>query len=318
MTAIIMVGDCREKLREIPDGTMHTCVSSPPYFGLRDYGHPDQIGAEVTPGDFVDAMVAVFREVRRALRDDGTLWLNLGDSYVRNAAKGGSGPGGKNRAYMGDSVGVAQSAKRGSSDGAVGTTAKAAHLWERDPHDWYVEPTRATAQLLSRETFPGWTHDPCCGQGNIVTTLAAAGLVATGSDLVQRVVAPWHMGLADFLDPAGPGLYGADNCVFNPPFYRAVGMEACIRRALELAPGYVAAFCDARFLQGSARAKGLWQDHPPSRIWTITPRLSCPPGTFLQNGGKAGNGSSDWLWLVWDPRGMRDAPGATVEYGWLT
>jgi hypothetical protein len=58
-----------------------TCVTSPPYFGLRDYGHDGQIGLEPTPDEFVAALVDVFREVRRVLRDDGTLWLNLGDSY---------------------------------------------------------------------------------------------------------------------------------------------------------------------------------------------------------------------------------------------
>jgi hypothetical protein len=191
---------------------------------------------------------------------------------------------------------------------------KDAHLWERDPHDWYVEPKRATLQLLTREAFPGWTHDPCCGGGNIVETLLAAGCAATGSDLVQRTAAPWFVGTNDFLEGGLP--YKPDNIVFNPPFYKAKGAEAGIRRALSLVPGKVAAFIDARFLQGSARAKGLYQDHPPSRIWTITPRLSCPPGTFLANGGKAGNGSSDWLWLVWDAD--RRPAGSTSEYGWLT
>jgi DNA modification methylase len=66
------------------------CVTSPPYFGLRDYGHPGQVGLEETPDKYVAAMVEVFREVRRVLRDDGTLWLNLGDSYA--AARGGTSP----------------------------------------------------------------------------------------------------------------------------------------------------------------------------------------------------------------------------------
>lgn len=82
MGVSILVGDCRERLAEIPDGSVHTCVTSPPYFGLRDYGHDGQLGLEPTPGEFVGAMVSVFREVRRVLRDDGTLWLNLGDSYA--------------------------------------------------------------------------------------------------------------------------------------------------------------------------------------------------------------------------------------------
>jgi DNA modification methylase len=87
---MILVGDCREQLRTLADQSVHTCVTSPPYFGLRDYGHEGQMGLEPTPDEFVAGMVAVFAEVRRVLRDDGTLWLNIGDSY--NAYNGGAGP----------------------------------------------------------------------------------------------------------------------------------------------------------------------------------------------------------------------------------
>ena len=95
--------DCREAMRQfIAPKSVHTVVTSPPYFGLRDYGCDGQIGLEPTPDEFVAALVEVFREVRRVLRDDGTVWLNLGDSYARNPAKGGSGsPNGRNVAQMG-------------------------------------------------------------------------------------------------------------------------------------------------------------------------------------------------------------------------
>lgn len=86
---MIRVGNCLDVLPTLEAGSVQTCVTSPPYFGLRDYGMPDQIGLESTPDEFVAAMVAVFREVRRVLRDDGTLWLNLGDSY--NAYNGNRG-----------------------------------------------------------------------------------------------------------------------------------------------------------------------------------------------------------------------------------
>lgn len=82
MSVRILVGDCRTRLRELPEQSVQTCVTSPPYFGLRDYGHADQIGLEKTPDAFVAELVSVFREVKRVLRDDGTLWLNLGDSYA--------------------------------------------------------------------------------------------------------------------------------------------------------------------------------------------------------------------------------------------
>jgi DNA modification methylase len=81
MTVEIITGDCRDVLQTMPDESIDCVVTSPPYFGLRDYGVDGQIGLEQTPDAYVAEMVAVFREVRRVLRDDGTLWLNLGDSY---------------------------------------------------------------------------------------------------------------------------------------------------------------------------------------------------------------------------------------------
>jgi len=83
MTVKLLRGDCRDVLKTLPDQSVHCCVTSPPYFGLRDYGHDGQIGLESSPAEYVEQMVAVFSEVRRVLRDDGTLWLNLGDSYGR-------------------------------------------------------------------------------------------------------------------------------------------------------------------------------------------------------------------------------------------
>jgi DNA modification methylase len=85
----ILHGDVRERLRDLPDGSVQTCVTSPPYWGLRDYGVAGQIGLEGTPEAFVAALVSVFREVRRVLADDGTVWLNLGDSY---SSQGGPEP----------------------------------------------------------------------------------------------------------------------------------------------------------------------------------------------------------------------------------
>lgn len=86
----ILVGDVRTRLTEIPDDSIQSCITSPPYWGLRDYGHDGQIGLEQAPDDYVAQMVDVFSEVRRVLKDDGTLWLNLGDSY----AGSGKGPAG--------------------------------------------------------------------------------------------------------------------------------------------------------------------------------------------------------------------------------
>lgn len=84
-TARVLVGDVRQRLAELPDCSVQTCVTSPPYWGLRDYGHDCQIGLEQSPDEYVAGLVEVFRDVRRVLADDGTLWLNLGDSYAAGA-----------------------------------------------------------------------------------------------------------------------------------------------------------------------------------------------------------------------------------------
>ena len=89
----VWLGDVIDGLHEMPDGLAQTCVTSPPYWGLRDYGEAGQIGLEATPDEYVARMVEVFREVWRVLRDDGTLWLNLGDSY-NTAPAGNTKPSG--------------------------------------------------------------------------------------------------------------------------------------------------------------------------------------------------------------------------------
>jgi len=91
MVIRVISGDCRAILPTLPDASVQCCVTSPPYYGLRDYGVDGQIGLEPTPDEYVAEMVAVFREVRRVLRDDGTLWLNIGDSY--NNFRPQMGPG---------------------------------------------------------------------------------------------------------------------------------------------------------------------------------------------------------------------------------
>ena len=93
MEARILVGDVRTRLAALEDGSVRCVVTSPPYWGLRDYGRDGQIGLEQTPEEYVAQMVEVFGEVRRVLADDGTLWLNIGDSYANDAKWGGSSGG---------------------------------------------------------------------------------------------------------------------------------------------------------------------------------------------------------------------------------
>lgn len=88
-----ILGDALTELKNLPDESVHCCVTSPPYWALRDYGVEGQLGLESTPDQYVARMVEVFREVRRVLRGDGTLWVNVGDTYL---SMGGSGWQGKN------------------------------------------------------------------------------------------------------------------------------------------------------------------------------------------------------------------------------
>ncbi len=89
---MILIGDCLSKLKEIPSESVQTCVTSPPYWGLRDYDDSGQLGQEDHPEQFVSKLTEIFEEVKRVLRGDGTLWLNIGDTYF--GAKGGHWDGG--------------------------------------------------------------------------------------------------------------------------------------------------------------------------------------------------------------------------------
>ena len=84
----IKIGDSLDVLKTMDEQSVHCCVTSPPYWALRNYDMDGQLGQEQTPEEYVDHLVEIMREVKRVLRDDGTLWLNLGDSYVGTGAKG--------------------------------------------------------------------------------------------------------------------------------------------------------------------------------------------------------------------------------------
>jgi len=106
----VLIGDSRNTLKQLSSESVQTVVTSPPYYGLRDYGEPGQIGLEETPEKYVQNLVDVFREVRRVLRDDGTVWLNLGDSYAGGGGYAPNAPSNQN--------GGSLSAKQGGSTGA--------------------------------------------------------------------------------------------------------------------------------------------------------------------------------------------------------
>ena len=120
MTVKILTGDCREVLKTLPNELVHCVVTSPPYWGLRDYGVAGQIGLEGTPEDYTDELVAIFSELRRVLRSDGTVWLNLGDSYAGSGKGGNPDPGSSKQATNKGSQTV------GVLYGKIGETARRA------------------------------------------------------------------------------------------------------------------------------------------------------------------------------------------------
>jgi DNA modification methylase len=134
----ILTGDCLKILAEIPNESVQCCVTSPPYWGLRDYDHPGQIGAEASPELYVANLVAVFGEVRRVLRRDGTLWLNVGDGYARNGGTGNCGP----RAVVGNTKKLIQR-----------RNCKVPDCWGLKDRDLMGLPWRVTFALQS----DGWT-----------------------------------------------------------------------------------------------------------------------------------------------------------------
>lgn len=197
--------------------------------------------------------------------------------------------------------------------------SKEANLWAADPYHWYVESMSVTKQLLFAEKFIGPIIDPCCGAnsevgGNIIKACIEAGLDAYGMDIEDRFSGDspsWWRGTQDFLALEDKPRF--TNIIMNPPFFAGVGAEAFIRKALGVSTGKVAAFVDVRFIGSSKRASGLWAEHRPSRIYYITPRPSCPPGTYLLNGHKAGGGTADYCWVVWD----ENRPSRFTGFDWL-
>lgn len=138
---VIFNADCREALAHLKENSAHCCVTSPPYFGLRDYGNTAQIGLEKTPDEYVAELVKVFREVRRVLRDDGTLWLNLGDSYA-----------GSNKGVMADGSIVGGSKQKTSAGTMTGSISKVGKLEGLKPKDLIGIPWRVAFALQA----DGW------------------------------------------------------------------------------------------------------------------------------------------------------------------
>lgn len=172
---------------------------------------------------------------------------------------------------------------------------KNAHLWERDPLDWYVEPKECSRALFELQNFVGPIWDPACGLGNIIQQAKQSGLVAYGSDIVSR---------DDFcskeFDFLGEEEIPCDfqNIVTNPPFAIA---EDFIRHAIDITPtgGMVAAILPIVWLAGFSTKRSWMPVSPLFKVLPISPRPSMPPGKVIQNNIKPGNGTKDFCWLIW-------------------
>jgi hypothetical protein len=188
-----------------------------------------------------------------------------------------------------------------------------AHIFDRASDEWYVEPEWVSDALFRVEKFGERIWDPACGQGNILAAAEQAGKATFGHDIVDRSSSLW--GKVDFFDWRLSEWTMSLSIVTNPPFGRAKLAEKFIRHAISLKPQKLAVFVDSRFLFGKARAGGLFKEFPPSWVWLITPRPSCPPGDHLLAGHKATGGTSDYCWLVWDKPGF--STEANTVLGWL-
>lgn len=183
---------------------------------------------------------------------------------------------------------------------------KKSHLWDRDPHDWYVEPPECSAALFICEDFVGTVWDPACGLGRIISSAQTAGYKAFGSDIVQR--SDHCIKEVDFLrqDTACEG----DNIVSNPPFGIA---EDFVRKAIDLVPrgGKVAMLLPLVWLSGFSTKRDWLPTSPLYKFYPISPRPSMPPGRVIEEGIKPGNGTKDFAWFVW-MKGYNGEP--TVQF----
>jgi DNA modification methylase len=152
----VLVGDALDVLRTLPNGMAQCCVTSPPYYGLRDYGVAGQIGLEDSPEGYVARVVQVFREVRRVLRDDGTLWLNLGDSYASPTRGSGGTSSAKPKDILGIPWMVAFALR------ADGWYLRADIIWHKPnpmPESVQDRPTKAHEYVFLLTKSPSYFYD---------------------------------------------------------------------------------------------------------------------------------------------------------------
>jgi hypothetical protein len=168
------------------------------------------------------------------------------------------------------------------------------HIYAREVHGHYVDPSWCSARLLEVEEFVGSIWDPACGFGTIPEAARAAGhryILAT--DIVDRGYQHFDYAL-DFLT-AEISSDLPEHIVSNPPYHIA---QEFVQRALRIARGKVCMLMPITWMLGKKRSRWL-QSTPLVRVWLLCPRPSMPSGEYIRNGGKVGGGTRDFCWMVW-------------------
>jgi len=163
---------------------------------------------------------------------------------------------------------------------------KNSHLWDRDPNDWYVEPFACSKALFDKEVFNGGVWDPACGTCRIVESAKNAGYKAVGSDLISR----------------------NSKVNFQANFLERIA-EEFFHHGLSLLPlgGKIAFILPMVWLSGFSKKRDWLPTSPLRKYFAISPRPSMPPGAVIEAGIKAGNGTKDFAWFVWE-KGYNGVP----------
>ena len=170
-----------------------------------------------------------------------------------------------------------------------------AHIWDRHPDDWYVEPEWCSLRLFEEIEFEGDVCDPACGRGHIINSALALGFRAFGMDIERRSSLE-RFEQRDFLAD-DPRCW--DNIVSNPPFGLCNGVPPrFVELALQRARHRLALLLPSKWMQSDKRAAWL-AGTPLEFICPLTPRPSMPPGPVIEAGVKAGGGKVDFAWFVW-------------------
>lgn len=172
--------------------------------------------------------------------------------------------------------------------------AKNAHVWTREQHDHYVEPSWAVELLADAEPFPNRIWDPCCGFGTIPEVFLLRGHAVVATDLIDR---GYGVGGQNFLAMSPKTLLPTEAIVFNPPYKLA---EQMVDQALRFSTKKVAALLPLQWLGSQARADQFSSSWPLTRVYVLSRRPSMLPGWKLKQGEKATGGSKDFAWFVFE------------------